>query len=140
MTTSIVKPLAAAIAPVLGAAILFGPPAHAADLAQQSSANGGVAIAVKPIEISAKAASWSFQVTLTTHSQELNDDLVRTADIVDGAGKKASPTTWEGDAPGGHHRKGVLRFKALTPPPEAIELQIQRPGESGPRKFNWKLK
>lgn len=128
------------LSPVLGAAILFGPQAHAADLASQSSASGGVTIAVKPVEVSAGAATWSFQVTLTTHSQELNDDLARDANIVDAAGKKVSPTAWEGDAPGGHHRKGVLRFKALTPTPEAIELQIPRTGESAPRKFSWKLK
>ncbi len=128
------------LSPVVGAAILFGPQAYAADLASQSSASGGVTIAVKPVEVSAGAAAWSFQVTLTTHSQELSDDLARAAYIVDGAGKKVSPTVWEGDAPGGHHRKGVLRFKALAPPPEAIELQIQRPGESSPRKFSWKLK
>lgn len=122
------------------AAILFGPQAYAAELASQSSASGGVTIAVKPVEVSAGAATWSFQVTLNTHSQELSDDLARAAYIVDGAGKKVSPTAWDGDAPSGHHRKGVLRFKALTPPPEAIELRIQRPGESAPRKFRWEMK
>jgi len=124
---------------LVGAAIFFAPQAYAADLASQSSQSGGATIAVKPVEFSATAATWSFQVTLSTHSQELNDDLVRAAYIVDGAGKKASPTAWEGDAPGGHHRKGVLRFKALTPPPGALELHIQRPGESAVRKFRWQL-
>ena len=124
---------------LVGAAIFFGPQAYAADLASQSSASGGVTIAIKPVEVSAGAATWSFQVTLTSHSQELSDDLARAAYIVDGAGKKVSPTVWEGDAPGGHHRKGVLRFKAATPPPGAIELYIQRAGESAPRKFRWKL-
>lgn len=125
---------------IIGAAILFGPRAFAADLAQQSSQSGEVTIAVKPVEVSAGAATWSFQVSLTTHSQDLSDDLARAAYIVDSAGKKASPTAWEGDAPGGHHRKGVLRFKALTPPPGAIELHIQRPGERAPRTFRWQLK
>lgn len=125
---------------VVVAAILFGPQAYAAELASQSSASGGVTIAVKPVEVSAGAATWSFQVTLNTHSQELSDDLARAAYIVDGAGKKISPTAWDGDAPSGHHRKGVLRFKALSPPPKAIELRIQRPGESAPRKFRWEMK
>ena len=125
---------------IIGAAILSSFTAFAAELAQQSSQDGGVTISVKPVEVSAGAATWSFQVSLTTHSQDLSDDLARAAVIVDGAGRKESPTGWEGDAAGGHHRKGVLRFKALTPLPEAVELRIQRPGESAPRTFRWQLK
>ncbi|MBK5104956.1 MAG: hypothetical protein JJE42_11970 [Burkholderiales bacterium] len=112
----------------------------AADLALQSSEDGGVTIAVKPLEVSAKATIWSFQVTLSTHSQDLSDDLARTAFIVDRAGKRnLVPTAWEGDTPGGHHRKGVLSFKALTPLPKAIELRVQRAGEKAPRMFRWDL-
>lgn len=86
---------------IIGAAILFGTAALAADLASQSSESGGVAIAVKPLDVSAKAATWSFQVSLSTDSQDLGDDLVRTAFIVNRAGKKNElPTGWEGDAPG----------------------------------------
>jgi len=126
--------------PTVGAAILFSLTAFAADLPAQSSQSGGVSIAVKPVEVSAGAATWSFQVSLNTHSQDLSDDLARAAFIVNGAGAKESPTGWEGDAPGGHHRKGVLRFKALKPVPETIELRIQRPGESEARTFRWQLK
>ena len=112
----------------------------AAELASQSSEDGGVTIAVKPVDISAKAATWSFQVSLSTHSQDLNDDLVRTAFIVDRVGNRnALPTGWKGDAPGGHHRKGVLSFKALAPLPAAIELRIQRAGEKAPRMYRWDL-
>lgn len=124
----------------IGAAMLFGATAFAADLASQSSESGGVTIAVKPVDVSAGAATWSFQVSLSTHNQDLGDDLVRTAFILNRAGKKnESPTGWAGDAPGGHHRKGVLSFKALAPPPAAIELRIQRVGEKAPRVFRWDL-
>ena len=123
-----------------GAAMLFGSGAFAADLATQTSEGDGVTIAVKPVDLSAKATTWSFQVSLSTHSQDLSDDLARTAYIVDRAGKKhIAPTAWKGDAPGGHHRNGVLSFKALTPPPKAIELRIQRAGEKAPRLFRWDL-
>ena len=112
----------------------------AAELASQSSEDGGVTIAVKPVDVSAKAATWSFQVSLSTHSQDLNDDLVRTSFIVDRVGNRnALPTGWKGDAPGGHHRKGVLSFKALAPLPAAIELRIQRAGEKAPRVYRWDL-
>lgn len=125
---------------LVGVAMLFGTSAFAADLASQSSESDGVTIAVKPVDLSAKAATWSFQVSLSTHSQELSDDLARTAFIVDRAGrKKIAPTAWVGDAPGGHHRKGVLSFRALAPLPAAIELRIQRPGETAPRMFRWDL-
>lgn len=125
---------------LVGAAMLFSTTALAADLALQSSEDGGVTIAVKPLEVSAKATTWSFQVTLSTHSQDLSDDLARTAFIVDRAGKRnLVPTAWEGDTPGGHHRKGVLSFKALTPLPKAIELRVQRAGEKAPRMFRWDL-
>ena len=60
--------------------------------------------------------------------------------MVDGAGKKYSAVGSEGDAPGGHHRKGVLRFKALSPQSDSIELRIQCPGEATPRTFGWQLK
>lgn len=128
------------LSPVLGAAMLFGSQAYAAELAQQSSTIGDVTVSVTPMEVSAGKATWSFQVKLKTHSQELNDDLASAAYIVGDAGKRSVATAWEGNAPGGHERKGILRFKALTPPPGAIELHIQRQGESAPRKFSWKLK
>lgn len=125
---------------LVGAAMLFGGSALAADLATQTSEGDGVTIAVKPVDLSAKATTWSFQVSLSTHSQDLSDDLVHTAYIVDRAGKKQiTPIAWKGDAPGGHHRNGVLSFKALTPPPKAIELRVQRAGEKAPRLFRWDL-
>ena len=121
-------------------AILFGLGASAAELAQQSSQAGGVTVRVKPADVSGKAATWSFQVVLDTHSGDLSDDLAAAAVIVDAGGKKYSAVGWEGDAPGGHHRKGVLRFKAPSPRPHSIELRIQRPGEAAPRAFRWQLK
>lgn len=125
---------------VVGAAMLFGSQAYAAELAQQSSTIADVTVTVTPMEVSAEKATWSFQVKLKTHSQELNDDLASAAYIVGDTGKKSVATTWEGNAPGGHDRKGILRFKALTPPPGAIELRIVRQGEAAPRSFRWKLK
>jgi len=120
--------------------MLFGSTAFAADLASQDSESGGVTIVVKPVDFSADAAIWSFQVSLSTHSQDLSDDLVRTAYIVNRASKKNEPPTgWVGDAPGGPNRKGILRFKALAPLPKAVELRIQRAGEKAPRVFRWDL-
>ena len=140
MFSRILKPFSLLPAFVLCAALLYASGAAAAELEQQNSQAGGVSVSVKPTDVSATATSWQFQVTLTTHSGDLGDDLARSATLADAAGKQYPAVSWEGDPAGGHHRKGVLRFKALSPRPDAIELRILRPGETAPRTFRWKLK
>jgi len=140
MFSRILKPLSLFHAFVLCAALLYALDAAAAELAPQSSQAGGVSINVKPTDVSVGAASWQFEVTLTTHSGDLGDDLARSATLVDRAGKPRPAAGWDGDPAGGHHRKGVLRFKALSPRPDALELRIVRAGETAPRTFRWELK
>lgn len=113
--------------------------ASAKPLAQQRSSDQGVTIKVKPVDVAPTAAAWSFELVLDTHSGDLSDDLARSVTL-HGGGKQALPTAWQGDAPGGHHRKGILRFEPIHPVPESIELRMQRPGEKGPRSFRWRLK
>jgi hypothetical protein len=115
-------------------------PAAAAELSAQKSSERGVTVAVTPLNVSADAKTWDFKIVLDTHSQDLSDDLLKTAVLLDGTGTRHAPVAWEGAAPGGHHREGVLRFKPVTPQPAAIELRITRPGEPGPRSFRWQLK
>ncbi len=127
--------LAAAIAVAAASGI-----ASARELAQQTSRDRGVTVRVKPIDTSASAKLWAFEVVLETHSQELSDDLARAATLSGAGGAQQAPTSWEGDPPGGHHRKGVLRFVPIVPAPDAVELRIQRSGETAPRSFRWQLK
>ncbi len=125
---------------LLGAVMLFSTGTYASDLASQSNEDGGVTIAVKPVEVSAAAAIWTFQVSLRSNSQDLSDDLIRTAYIVNRTRKiNEVPVGWKGEAPGGRQRKGMLSFKALAPLPTAIELRIQRAQEKAPRVFRWDL-
>lgn len=86
------------------------------------------------------AALAAFEVAFDTHTQPLTDDLMKSGELIASSGTGAAPLDWQGDPPGGHHRKGVLRFKALQPAPGAIELHIRRPGENAPRSFRWTLK
>lgn len=136
MSRSIVRVLLVFVASVGWA---LSPGASAADsLPVQSSSNAGVTI-----KIAAKSLSgdtWDFEVLIDTHSQDLSDDLLRNTVLVADGGTPATPTGWQGDPPGGHHRRGVLRFSAVTPRPGAVELRLQRPGESGPRVFRWILR
>jgi hypothetical protein len=114
--------------------------AFAAELAAQRSSSGGVTVAVTPQNLAASAKSWDFKVVLDTHSGELNDDLVKTALLLDGKGGRYVPIKWEGAGPGGHHREGTLKFSAVTPTPTTIELRIARAGEAAPRSFRWQLR
>jgi hypothetical protein len=124
--------------PLVAVAILVGG-AAAAELEPRSSSAAGVTVNVTPKSVAPGAAAWEFGVVLDTHSQALDDDLVKSAVLVDSQGVRHTPLAWEGAAPGGHHREGVLRFKPLSPFPDAFELHISRPGEAQPRVFRWAL-
>lgn len=103
----------------------------------EKSAANNVTVTVTP---DFKATdTWTFKVVLDTHSQELSDDLTKTAVLIDPAGKRYAPVAWEGAAPGGHHREGVLRFTAISPAPAYVQLQLSREKEATPRLFRWQL-
>lgn len=85
------------------------------------------------------AKTWDVEVALETHTHALDDDLAKSSVLIAG-GKQYLPLGWDGAPPGGHHRKGILHFKAIAPPPAAVELQIRLAGDSSPRSFKWLLK
>ena len=114
-------------------------PASAAELATQKSSSRGVTVDVTPRNINESTKTWDFKIVLDTHSEALNDDLVKSTVLVTG-GIRHTPLAWEGDPPGSHHREGTLKFTPVKPLPEIIELQIRRPGETSPRSFQWKLR
>jgi len=130
------------LADVLAAGFLAAMPigVSAEGLAPQTSSEGGVSVVASARDLSSTAQVWEFEIALQTHSQNLTDDLEANATLVAGGHITQVPTAWEGDPPGGHHRKGVLQFAPVTPRPETIELRILRPGESLPRTFQWQLK
>lgn len=124
----------------VAAALAIAGSGFAAELGTRSSSAAGVTVKVTPKDVAPGSVSWAFEVVLDTHSGDLSDDLVGNAVLLDAKGSKRAPLVWEGSGPGGHHRKGLLRFKAPAGATEAIELQIRRPGESAPRSFRWTLK
>ncbi len=111
-----------------------------AQLAAQKSSAAGVTVQVTPQQITAGAKTWSFNVALDTHSQELSDDFAKTTVLIDERGTEYRPAAVEGDKPGGHHRSAVIRFDAGNQVPKALEMRMQRPGEAKPRSFRWQLK
>lgn len=55
-------------------------------------------------------------------------------------GKQYLPLGWDGAPPGGHHRKGTLRFKSIRPWPKEMELRIRLAADHAPRSFKWQSK
>lgn len=107
--------------------------AQAAAPAAKSSVAAGVTVSVTPAQFT--SSEWSFKVVLDTHSQTLDDDLLKTAVlVVDGV--ELHPGVWAAPA-GGHHREGLLGFSAPSQRPAKVELRITRPNESEPRVFRW---
>jgi hypothetical protein len=118
-------------------AVLWADAVAAPRLSAQTSTQSAVTVKVTPRNLQGNA--WEFDVVFDTHTQELKDDLLKTAVLVTADGTLVAPTAWQGDPPNGHHRKGVLRFDALTPAPQNVELRINRAGEPKPRSFRWQL-
>lgn len=114
--------------------------AAGAQLAGQKSSEAGVTVLVTPQAIKAGAKTWDFNVALDTHTQDLSDDFAKTTVLIDERGGEYRPVAWEGGAPGGHHRSGVLKFGAGDRVPQALEMRMLRPGEAKPRSFRWQLK
>ena len=117
---------------------IVGPALTASDLSPRTSAQDGVTIKATPRAVSASA--WEFKIVFDTHSQALTDDPGKTAKLVGDGGVSYAPSAWQGDAPGGHHREGTLRFDGVAPAPAYLELHIQRAGEKAPRVFRWPTK
>jgi hypothetical protein len=111
-------------------------PADAPTLAARSNDTGGVRVVVTPKSIAAGAA-WQFELVMDTHIKPLDDDLTKTAMLVVDGGRQYAPTSWQGDKPGGHHRKGVLSFPAPSEQSKSFELVILNLGGISKRVFQW---
>jgi hypothetical protein len=126
---------------VCGTVSLLPDPSDAAPAATaRTSDAGGVKVVVTPKVMNPTARVWEFEIVIDTHTKPLNEDLAKVAVLVDEAGRQYMPETWQGDGPGGHHRKGILRFTAPTKMPFAVELQISDIGGTAIRTFRWELK
>lgn len=110
-----------------------------ANVITQRTIVNGVSVAVTAGNLSPEASVWDFAVVLDSPRRKLPDDLLKSAVLVDPDGRKYKPLIWEGAPPEGNHRAGVLKFIAVKPRPDSIELRISRPGEKKPRSFSWLL-
>jgi len=99
-----------------------------------------VSVAVTAGNLSAEASVWDFAVVLhDARGRNLGDDLLQSAVLIDQRGRRYKPLIWEGAPAAGDHRAGVLKFIAIEPRPDSIELRINRAGEKKARSFSWLL-
>lgn len=127
-----IRALALLVAFGLWSAMLTAQP-----LKTQTSNKDAVTVKVTPLKV--EGAVWEFEIVFDTHSQELSDDVLAAAVLIGPNGAQFKPAGWAGDPPGGHHRKGVLRFNAINPAPDMLELRLTRPKEATQRAFRWPM-
>lgn len=120
-------------------ALIVADNTQAIELAPQVSNENGVKVTASLGNTSGDQKAWDFSVALETHVHALSENLEQVSVLV-ADGKQYQPLAWEGSPPGGHHRKGILRFKAVAPLPGVVELRIQLSGEATARRFNWRIK
>ena len=97
-----------------------------------------VRVDVKPVQL-APGQPAKFEVQMNTHSEALEEDMVAVSSLKDNAGRVYQATAWQGSAPGGHHREGVLEFPKLENNPESITLIIRKVAEVPERTFEWSV-
>ena len=111
-----------------------------AQVITQKSTVNGVSVAVTAGNLGPDASVWDFALVLhSTHNRNIADDIVKNAVLVDARGRQYKALVWEGAPETGNHRGGVLKFIAIEPRPEWVELRITRVGEKKPRSFSWLL-
>lgn len=120
-------------------ALSSAPDVLSAAYAPQTSDEQGIKATATLQAVSGKSKIWTVEVTMETHTRSLVDDMSKAAVLVVD-GKAYAPVDWEGSPPGGHHRKGLLRFKSIEPQPVQLELQLRLSVDAAPRSFRWRLR
>lgn len=111
----------------------------AAAATPQTSNEGGVVIRVTPARLAPGAVTWDFEVVFETHTVQLTGDPAQFTVLLDPQGQVHAPLRWDGDPPGGHHRKGILKFKPIRPAPVTVTLKIRGIGGVPERAFTWSI-
>ena len=132
-------PVLVAVVAISAAASLPSAQSAPGTLEARSSDAEGVRVVVQPRTNVPVDGRWEFNVSMDTHTKPLSDDLARASVLIDDAGHRLTPLAWQGDPPGGHHRRGVLQFPFADANPKSIELQIEGVGGAEKRVFQWQL-
>ncbi|MCL4303991.1 MAG: hypothetical protein KJ077_50370 [Anaerolineae bacterium] len=108
--------------------------------ATQSNDEQSVTVEVTPLNLATGAASLDFTVVFDTHSVQLNFDPAALSVLRDDAGREYPVLAWEENASGsGHHKSGLLRFKAPEQAPKFVEVIVRDVADVPERVFRWDL-
>ena len=102
----------------------------------RSNRENRVRVDVKPVQLTPGQPA-RFEVRMNTHSETLGEDMVAVSSLKDNAGRVYQATAWQGSAPGGHHRKGVLEFPDLEDNTASITLILKGIANVPERTFMW---
>ena len=102
----------------------------------RSNRENRVRVDVKPVQL-VPGQPARFEVRMNTHSEALGEDMVAVSTLKDNKGREYQATAWQGSAPGGHHRKGVLEFQDLRDNTASIILTIKGIANVPERIFEW---
>ena len=78
-----------------------------------------------------------FEVSMNTHSVELDFDVTQISALYDDLGNEYKPLKWDGSAPEGHHREGILKFPSINKNAKSIKLVIN---DGTKREFSWDIR
>ena len=138
---TILLALAASIMLMFGFSLLSSPTSPTAPtsqpLASKESEAGNVTISVTPITLKSGFPA-SFDVTVETHSVELDFDMEAVAGLTDAQGATYKPA-WQGSPPGGHHRSGTLTFTPDIPKRTTVTLTFRTIAGVPARTFAWEV-
>lgn len=94
-----------------------------------------VNVTITPIDLSIDSQEWRFNVSMDTHSVELDQDMTKSVVLMGDGDEKYKPIRWEGPT-SGHHREGTLLFAPIAPYPQHLKLNINGIG-GVQRSFEW---
>ncbi|MDP3948170.1 MAG: hypothetical protein Q8P87_00495 [bacterium] len=105
-------------------------------LTKQSSDQGEVSVEVTPVVLE-PGREVKFNVVFSTHSVELDYDLLKVSSLSDDKDNSLTPISWSGGS-GGHHLNGELVFSSIAGKAKSVELKIIN--ISGfDRNFRWNI-
>lgn len=108
-------------------------------LSTQENDDDSIVVAATPENLGSNSTTWNFDIAINNHQVSIDNDLVADSELIDDQEKLYKPIAWDGSAPGGHHRNGVLKFNPIYPKPKFIELKIKNIGNVAERSFKWNL-
>lgn len=113
-------------------------PAQPSAYQMQTKEGGNVTVEVTPQELAIGKGA-IFQIVFDTHSVDLDFDVAAAAELRDEQGNSYGAAIWNGDPPGGHHRKGVLTFPTPLKQTSSSSLILKDIAGVNERTFVWKL-